>query len=437
MNTSKPQKGPPVSPTAIQSGVVAQSIKPDTHRLQNIVMRIPFKIIACSSHEPNYPCHNIEPIANKSSQFGKESESQPENKPTSQNLGWRSKAILPTIAATTTATTSTTTQGEGSQLDSSASASSQSQSQSQFLLLDFGKPVSLQKIQILSHQSYIPALVHLTAYSLSPISTTIKTTSTDITQTNTPNTNDLPQLFKKNILNDDPIISPIIQSINTSDYKMETIGSIVFSDNSQTNYKARELNTATLSARKVRFLKLHIPSTHQNIHNIYKQVSLIAVNVIGQFEKVDSTSQQQHQYQLSRQQKSQQHQPDTYDQESNDRKHRENPILVAHRISQQTRAQISNQHQPQQQQQQQQHIITSTQPTTLTTHNNKTYLTPTRDAVYTHINTPSSSSSSSTSSSSSSHTPNIPSLPPHHAPGTPLYKLDPETLALSDPSLNT
>ena len=52
------------------------------------------------------------------------------------------------------------------------------------------------------------------------------------------------------------------------------------SDNEKTGFKARELKSVQVDAVGV-FLKLNIHKNHINKYNLYNQVGLVAVNVIG------------------------------------------------------------------------------------------------------------------------------------------------------------
>lgn len=60
------------------------------------------------------------------------------------------------------------------------------------------------------------------------------------------------------------------------------LGFISLSDNSATNFKSRELQSANVTPRKGTHLKLKLSSPHKNELNKYNQVSLLAVNVLGE-----------------------------------------------------------------------------------------------------------------------------------------------------------
>ncbi|XP_053379398.1 centrosomal protein of 104 kDa-like isoform X2 [Mercenaria mercenaria] len=58
------------------------------------------------------------------------------------------------------------------------------------------------------------------------------------------------------------------------------LGYVSLSDNEKTGFKARELKSVTVDAVGV-FLKLNIHKNHINKYNLYNQVGLVAINVIG------------------------------------------------------------------------------------------------------------------------------------------------------------
>lgn len=62
------------------------------------------------------------------------------------------------------------------------------------------------------------------------------------------------------------------------------------SDNSTTNFKSRELQSANVTPRKGTHIKLKLSSCHENESNKHGQVSLMAVNILGVFvDDIDST----------------------------------------------------------------------------------------------------------------------------------------------------
>lgn len=60
------------------------------------------------------------------------------------------------------------------------------------------------------------------------------------------------------------------------------LGFITLSDNYATNFKSRELQSANVTPRKGTHLKLKLSSSHKNELNKKNQVSLLAVNVLGE-----------------------------------------------------------------------------------------------------------------------------------------------------------
>ncbi|OHT07263.1 UvrB/uvrC motif family protein [Tritrichomonas foetus] len=69
--------------------------------------------------------------------------------------------------------------------------------------------------------------------------------------------------------------------VASSDRKFQALGSFQFSDNSFSNFTARELKSATLNGIKAQFIKVSIPGCHANGNNSTNQVGLISLNVIG------------------------------------------------------------------------------------------------------------------------------------------------------------
>lgn len=65
------------------------------------------------------------------------------------------------------------------------------------------------------------------------------------------------------------------------DGKFRALGSFQFSDNSFTDFKARELKSATLNGIRAQYIKASIPGCHINGANTSNQVGLISLNVIG------------------------------------------------------------------------------------------------------------------------------------------------------------
>ncbi|XP_049940431.1 centrosomal protein of 104 kDa [Schistocerca serialis cubense] len=67
----------------------------------------------------------------------------------------------------------------------------------------------------------------------------------------------------------------------------EYLGYITLSSNESTAFKSRELKSVTVPSCKARFLKLRLHKNHPNAFNVHNQVSLIAVNVLGQLCEPD------------------------------------------------------------------------------------------------------------------------------------------------------
>ncbi|XP_025832846.1 centrosomal protein of 104 kDa [Agrilus planipennis] len=68
---------------------------------------------------------------------------------------------------------------------------------------------------------------------------------------------------------------------NISNIKWEYLGYVTLSDNQSTDFKCRELKSVNVPSAIASFLKLKLGINHKNFHNVYNQVSLIAVNVLG------------------------------------------------------------------------------------------------------------------------------------------------------------
>ena len=77
------------------------------------------------------------------------------------------------------------------------------------------------------------------------------------------------------------IASRIDLYVAGEDRRFQALGSFQFSDNSQTNYSAREFKSVLLSGIRARFLKLSIPGCHVTPSNTANQVGLASLNIIG------------------------------------------------------------------------------------------------------------------------------------------------------------
>jgi len=98
-------------------------------------------------------------------------------------------------------------------------------------IIDLGEQIEIETVQFVSHQSKIPSRVDL-SYSLKP-----------------------------------SVFQPL--------------GSFQFSDNSQTNYTARELKSVTLSHVSAQFIKINIRGCHLNVNNTTNQSGLVSLKVMG------------------------------------------------------------------------------------------------------------------------------------------------------------
>ncbi|XP_075210300.1 centrosomal protein of 104 kDa [Lycorma delicatula] len=64
--------------------------------------------------------------------------------------------------------------------------------------------------------------------------------------------------------------------------RYDYLGYITLSDNMNTDYKSRELKSITVPPfRSTSYIKLRLHKNHRNIHNIYNQVSIVAIQLIG------------------------------------------------------------------------------------------------------------------------------------------------------------
>ena len=108
----------------------------------------------------------------------------------------------------------------------------------QELLIEFPKPVKMREIQFLSHQYNIASKIEI--FVLPPQS----------------------EKFKK-------------------------IGYLSLDSNERSNFQARELKTVYTDYVCIR-VKFNLLRCHQNSHNIYSQVGLIALSVLGEFPKIQS-----------------------------------------------------------------------------------------------------------------------------------------------------
>ncbi|CAH1965536.1 unnamed protein product [Acanthoscelides obtectus] len=59
------------------------------------------------------------------------------------------------------------------------------------------------------------------------------------------------------------------------------LGYITLSTNESTGFKSRELKSANVPKTEVTYVKINLHNNHVNVHNVFKQVSIIAVNILG------------------------------------------------------------------------------------------------------------------------------------------------------------
>ncbi|XP_066594183.1 centrosomal protein of 104 kDa [Prorops nasuta] len=69
------------------------------------------------------------------------------------------------------------------------------------------------------------------------------------------------------------------------------LGYITLSDNASTLYKSRELKSVALPETEASLVKLKLHKPHSNAHNLYDQVGLIAINILGETCRQELTGQ--------------------------------------------------------------------------------------------------------------------------------------------------
>lgn len=72
--------------------------------------------------------------------------------------------------------------------------------------------------------------------------------------------------------------------------KWDYLGYITLSDNQSSSFKSRELKSAKVPTCVATFIKLKLGKNHNNSYNTYNQVSLIAINVLGNETEVRRSS---------------------------------------------------------------------------------------------------------------------------------------------------
>ncbi|XP_020810295.1 centrosomal protein of 104 kDa isoform X1 [Drosophila serrata] len=117
------------------------------------------------------------------------------------------------------------------------------------IILRFHQPAKIYRIQLLAHQYLIPEKVELWLH-YSPKS---------------------------------------LPSTPSSQY-FDFLGFVALADNAYTNYKSRELQSVTVSPRRGTHLKLRLIGVHGNEFNAANQISLLAVNVLGEDLEVSPTN---------------------------------------------------------------------------------------------------------------------------------------------------
>ncbi|KAH8249202.1 hypothetical protein KR032_007184 [Drosophila birchii] len=117
------------------------------------------------------------------------------------------------------------------------------------IILRFHQPAKIYRIQLLAHQYLIPEKVELWLH-YSPKS---------------------------------------LPSTPSSQY-FDFLGFVALADNAYTNYKSRELQSVTVSPRRGTHLKLRLIGVHGNEFNATSQISLLAVNVLGEDLELGTTN---------------------------------------------------------------------------------------------------------------------------------------------------
>ncbi|SPP82329.1 centrosomal protein of 104 kDa isoform X2 [Drosophila guanche] len=117
------------------------------------------------------------------------------------------------------------------------------------IILRFQQPAKIYRIQLLAHQYLIPEKVELWLH-YSPKS---------------------------------------LPSTPSSQY-FDFLGFVALADNANTNYKSRELQSVTVTPRRGTHLKLRLIGSQKNEYNNTGQISLLAVNVLGEDLDVGTSS---------------------------------------------------------------------------------------------------------------------------------------------------
>jgi len=81
--------------------------------------------------------------------------------------------------------------------------------------------------------------------------------------------------------------------VNGHDYfsaEYERLGFMCLDGNERSNFQARELKTVYIDQRPCRYLKFIIHHPHSNAQNLFSQVGIVAINVMGTEEEVEDDS---------------------------------------------------------------------------------------------------------------------------------------------------
>ena len=77
------------------------------------------------------------------------------------------------------------------------------------------------------------------------------------------------------------IASRVDLYIASSDQTFHALGSFQFTDNTHTNFSARELKSVSLNGIRAQYVKISISGCHVNSSNLHNQVGLVSLNIVG------------------------------------------------------------------------------------------------------------------------------------------------------------
>ena len=77
------------------------------------------------------------------------------------------------------------------------------------------------------------------------------------------------------------IASRVDLYIASSDQTFRALGSFQFSDNTHTNFCARELKSVSLNGIRAQYIRISISGCHVNSNNLHNQVGLVSLNIVG------------------------------------------------------------------------------------------------------------------------------------------------------------